>query len=343
MTREAIVQLLRKMRKTVVPRSNVYGIAPLQEANMPGKLTNILRVFEPINFVKGRKPNSEYGGVFDKYHDTLSDSPVTIATKLGKNWRDYNYHVIIQSAVCNFRCFYCYVDYSFLGGKMVEVAADEVIKQFLQEREKALVNGQQYNVLRISGGEPMLIPDLTLICLRKIKELKLDDTVCVKTETNLSPLAKVNGLALAAEWADFEELSKYKNFIIHPTVHGISAKNLHNNCSVDPVVFDMVCEGLQTLIDYQLDFYPSFGANTTIPSDVQPFFNCLKKIHKNLPLRFAVRPFKFTYDAVCERKGRNSLTIMTNQNEVISKWDSLLQETYGVKYAEIPRNKVSLY
>jgi uncharacterized Fe-S cluster-containing radical SAM superfamily protein len=342
MERQKIIQSLRKMREMAVPSPDIYGISPLQGAKMPGKLTPILRVFEPINFSKGRKPIAEFGGNFDKYSDVLSDSPVTIAAKLGKNWKHYNHHVIVQSSFCNFRCFYCYVDYKFLGKEMIKMSAKTILEQFMQKRKEAASKGQHYNVLRISGGEPMLVPDLTLSCLRMVRKLGLENEICIKTETNISPLVKVNGHYLVEEWADFDELAQFKNFLIHPTVHGISAENLQKNCGVVPEIIEMIFEGLEFLVKHRLDFYPSFGMNTVPLKDVEPFFKRIKEIHKNLPLRFAVRPFNFNYDAVIERKNDKRALQISEQNEVIKKWDALLQEEYGVSYAEKPRHKIRL-
>jgi hypothetical protein len=57
--------------------------------------------------------------------------------------------------------------------------------------------------------------------------------------------------------------------------------------------------------------------------------------------RFAVRPFKFDYVAVTNRKQDEVLDQITRQNQVIDKWDDLLRTEYGVGYAEIPRYQVS--
>jgi uncharacterized Fe-S cluster-containing radical SAM superfamily protein len=342
MTQERIFNSLQKMREIVAPAPNLFGIAPLNEAVMPDKLTNILRVFRPINADKGRKSPDQSGFDFDRYTDALSDSPITIGNKMGMNWENFKYHIIIQSSVCNFRCHYCYVDFKYLGKVMIHVTAEEILNQFLEQRALAKLQNIDYNVLRISGGEPMLVPDLTLYCLRRLKEMKLDKEICIKTETNLSPLAKYNGLPLAAQWADFKEMASYQNFLVHPTVHGISPENLRKTANAPLEMYSMVCEGLSTLVDYGLDFYPSFGANTVELADVEPFFVTMQAIHKNLPLRFAVRPFKFNYDAVSNRKNDKLAQQINSQKLVIDKWDSLLRQTYGYSYAELPRYQVKL-
>jgi uncharacterized Fe-S cluster-containing radical SAM superfamily protein len=309
---------------------------------MPNKLSEVFRVFSPIDADKGRKPNAAYGFDFDIYKDVLSDSPVTIAAKMKGKWEDYNHHAIIQSGVCNFRCWYCYVDYRFLSGRIVvKQSAAEVLDQFLSLRDRLEARGKQLNVLRISGGEPLLVPDLTLACLEEIRRMSLHTTVCVKTETNLSPLITVDGRPLVAHWSAFEEFSQHQNFLLHPTFHGISGENLNETSAVDPDAFEVICEGLQNLLAYRVDFYPSFGANTVPVNSVVPFFRWLRKVNTNLPLRFAVRHFRFDYNAISMRdKERNQIF---DSAEVIRLWDALLRDEYGVGYAEIPRHLVSLY
>jgi sulfatase maturation enzyme AslB (radical SAM superfamily) len=340
MPKPMIIKSLLKMRDIVAPEPDLYGIAPLAEANMPNKLTNILRVFKPIDNDKGRKA---IGAEFNRYEDALSDSPITIGHKMQQDWDNFKYHIIVQSSLCNFRCHYCYVDFKYLGKIMIHVTAEEILNQFLAEREKARTQGLNYNVLRISGGEPMLVPDLTLYCLRRLKELKLDKEICIKTETNLSPLAKMdNGQPMAALWADLAEMASYQNFLVHPTIHGISANNLRENANTPLAMFDMVCEGLATLVEYGIDFYPSFGANTVELADVEPFFERLVAIHKNLPLRVAARPFKFDYNAVTNRHNDDIINQVNQQRMVLDKWDELLKRQYAVGYAETPRYQVSL-
>lgn len=344
MSKQAAFETLVKMRRLTVPQQGRYGIAPLNDAGMPGTLSDILRVFSAIEPTKNRKPNGQYGFGFDKYTDVLSDSPITIAGKMGGEWRNYNQQVIVQIGICNFRCWYCYVDYELLSGrKVLYLTADAIVSQFLEQRQHAKSEGKEWNVLRISGGEPFLAPDLILDCLRIIKQLHLDRDICIKTETNLSPLIKVNDQPLAEEWADFQELAQYRNLIVHPTLHGISQESLRLNANADPELLDVLFEALKTLIDHRIDIYPSFGSNTVPVGDVRYFWGRLKALNKNLPLRIAVRPFRFDYESIVERAHGNRKIQIFDHVELVKTWDDLLRDEYGVGYAEVPRHAVSLY
>jgi len=343
MENEKNIQTFQNMRKLASPEPGIYAVAPLHHTKMSGNLTNILRVFTAINPQRGRKPNID-GMYFDKYVDVLSDSPITAATKMKGDWHSYTHHVIVQLGVCNFRCWYCYVDYKLLAGKdVVFVTAETIMQQFLEVRKQAKAHNLAYNVLRISGGEPFFAPDLLLSCLRIARAKGLDQEICIKTETNLSPLQKIGDRSLAEEWSSFEELASYPNFYVHPTIHGLSPESLRANSAVSSDMFDRILDGLSTLLTYKLDFYPSFSSNTVNPELILLFFQKMKNLHRNLPLRIAVRPFSFDYDIIRERDQGKRVVTVFDHRQTIEIWDKLLHEEYGVGYAELPRHAVPLY
>lgn len=332
-------------RELASPKPNVFAVAPLKKTGMPDVLGDFIRVFSAIQFEKGRRPSKHYDPGFDMKKHVLSDSPTSIAWRMGKDWRDYTRHAIVQIGVCNFRCFYCYVDYDFLTGKNVmNVRAQDIVDQFLDLRQKALAEGSNLNVLRISGGEPMLVPDLTIEVLRIIKKMGLDDQIGIKTETNLSPLATdEEGTCVAEKWADLKELSSFKNFIMHPTFHGIDKESLGRVSGAKWDSYDIMISGLQKLIDLKIEFFPSFGSNVYDMEDVVNFFDLCKSVHPNLPGRIAVREFNVNYDAPLVREHGAREIKLVDPIPVMEKWDSLLRKEYGVGYGETPRHSFNLY
>lgn len=344
MIREKVIESLIRMRVLASPEDGIFNVTPYDETGMPNTVSKFIRCFNPIKVEKNRKPCAQPNINFDIYSDTLSDSPVSIAAKLGGGWEMYNNHAIVQVGICNFRCWYCYVDYKFLSGQVtLPVNADDLVSSFLDIRKKFVNQLYPLNVLRISGGEPLLVPDLTLSCLKIIQKMGLEKEVSIKTETNLSPLIRVNGMPLADKWADLKEMADYNNFIIHPTIHGINQISINQNTGMKGELFDFICEGLDVLLKYKFNFFPSIGANTVAPDDIKLFFLSLKKINKNLPLRIAVRTFSFEYDTVVQRDVSKRSVKISDPIEVIQVWDRLLREEYGVGYADIPRHLVDLY
>jgi len=343
MDRVKLVENLNRIRSTVVPADGSFAIAPLETTGMPNVLSNFIRVFRAIDFGRGRRPSKPYDPDFDMFTHVLSDSPTTIAWKMEGDWRDYAHHAIVQIGSCNFRCFYCYVDYRFLAGRnVIHVTAEDILSAFLRHRDALAQEGVRLNVLRISGGEPLLAPDLTLSCLKMLRQAGLDNEVCIKTETNLSPLVPTDRGCAAAQWADLREFREFRNFIMHPTFHGIDGDSLQRNASAPWDEFEMMLDAVRTLIDLEIDFYPSFGANTVTPGTVDPFFRALKDIHPKLPLRVAVRKFDLGYESPATRDNTRRNIQVFDGRETIRRWHDLLQAEYGVGYGEVPRHEIPL-
>jgi uncharacterized Fe-S cluster-containing radical SAM superfamily protein len=336
---------LLSRRDLASPEANVFAVAPLMKTGMPGVLSEFIRVFSAISFEKGRRPSKHYDPGFDMTQHVLSDSPTSIAWRMKGDWKDYTRHAIVQIGVCNFRCFYCYVDYDFLKGRNVlNVTAQDIVDKFIELREEAMQQGSNLNVLRISGGEPLLVPDLIVEVLRIIKSMGLDDKICIKTETNLSPLVtNDDGDCVAEKWASLKELSSYNNFIMHPTFHGISKESLQRVSTAKWESFDMMVSGVRKLIDLKIQFFPSFGSNVYELEDISNFFELCKSIHPNLPGRIAVRKFDVNYDAPLARNHGTRNIKVFDPIPVMQKWDSLLKKEYGVGYGEVPRHSFELY
>src|SRR5262245_25643029 len=62
---------------------------------------------------------------------------------------------VFQNAVCNWRCWYCFVDFELLSGDCSRsewVTADEIVKLYLAESDPA-------PVIDLTGGQPDLTPE----------------------------------------------------------------------------------------------------------------------------------------------------------------------------------------
>jgi len=334
-------------RKLVDEPNRKYGLASFSGTMMPDAISDIFRVFTPVSIDRQRKLNMQFGHKFNIFLDSLLDYPTIIQSKLGiyGAWEQYNRLVSVQLGGCNFRCWYCYCDDRLLTGKnLVYLTPEELVKQFLEQRVKDLELGLPSNVLRISGGEPFLAPDMILSCLEEIKRLRLDERIFVWSETNLSPFLKPAGSekSLAENWVDLNKISSFKNFALHPCVHGITPENLYETTRIDSKWFEGLLNGLKILIQHKIDIYPTFGSNMCPPNHVESFFKRLLSINKNLPLRFALVEYHLDYPSVSARPDAQKHETLYNKYLAIQKWNDLLQDTYGLSYAEKPRHDVPL-
>jgi uncharacterized Fe-S cluster-containing radical SAM superfamily protein len=335
-------------QKLVDEPNGKFGLADFSRTAMLDVINNIFRVFVPVNVERQRKLNTQFGHRLNIFLDSLFDYPTIIQSKLGMygSWEQYNRLLTVQLGGCNFRCWYCYCDDSLLRGeKLVYLTAEELVDKFIEQRVKDMASGLPSNVLRISGGEPFLAPDLILGCLEEIKKRRLDERIFVWSETNLSPFLKesVAGKSLVEEWTDLDKISGYKNFAVHPCVHGITPESLYEVTRVDGKYFEGLIDGLGLLIQHRIDIYPTFSPNMCPPEQVESFFQKLLSINRNLPLRFALIEYHLDYPAILARSEAYKHETIYNKYLVVQKWNELLQETYDLSYAEKPRHDIPLW
>jgi len=293
---------------------------------------------------------------FDAYRDSWFDYPTIIQSKIGGSfWEDYNCLTAIHVPACTFNCWHCYVtDDSKNPQKMLEngsieyVTPSNVVDAFLDQKEmneKKSADKIPTNVIRVTGGEPFLVPDLVLGILEDLEHRDKSKEIFVWTETNLSPFLreKASDQPLLQRWVDLEELARFENLAVHPCVHGICPSNYYSITGCDPYYFDGILDGLKTLIDYQFDIYPTFGSNVSPPQMIPYIFRRLREIRENLPQRFALIDFELHYPPTVRRIAESlKPEQIYNKVAVISEWNGLLKRNYGEGYPSKPRHLVSL-
>ena len=166
-----------------------------------GMVNPMFRPFETVKESVHRNTNISLG--FDMYTDSLMDYPTIIQYKLAvEEWEPYNKLISVHVPLCPFNCWHCYNDKKLyfskekervekLPFKLAEYIVDEFLKQHKQDWERRHESKRsESNVLRITGGEPFLIPELILDCLEnlKLKRDKFQRATFLWTETDLWPL-----------------------------------------------------------------------------------------------------------------------------------------------------------
>ncbi|MEM4536525.1 MAG: radical SAM protein [Nitrososphaerota archaeon] len=313
---------------------------------------DIFRIFTSHKPERNRIDNGikELAVQFDIYKHIVFDYASICSKKLGGDWRKYNNLLTVQIAVCNFHCWYCYVPDELKSGSKEYsqyMSAEEILDTFLSIRNG---NEDKYNILRISGGEPFLVPDLVLEILELVEKRDLSDMVCIWSETNLSPFIKNDqGEILAQSWLkesnrSLQEFSNFKNFVLHPCLHGTTPTNLEEVTLVKGNYYTELLEALKVLVDYKIDIYPTFSSNTCTVDGIKDIFYRLKSINEKLPLRVALIEYHLDYEPIDLRLSRSRRKgYLNGKRGLISRWDELLKQHYGVGYAQIPRSQVVLW
>lgn len=327
------------------------------------------RIFNPVNDKKGRKLNSSD---FNVYKDSLMDYPTIAAYKLGKDsdpeaWRQYNRLISVHIARCPINCWHCYLEECLrdncidcsnsrncnkqrkteINIKADYMPASKILNDFLQQREIDNEKGIYTNILRITGGEPFLAPNLILELLEELKRRNLQNEIILWTETNLIPLCSNSKGETIVSTELLNNLGQYNNLCVHPCLHGLNKKEFYQITGSRIDDYGQLINALQRLISSGIDIYPTFGSNTSSPCNIDCFYNEISKINPMLPLRFCMIEYDLNYLPVLWRHKHiknfaSKFEKVFDRYQIIDKWDKLLQKDFGHKYAEIPRHKINL-
>lgn len=209
---------------------------------------------------------------------------------LGKqgNPRKYAKVFTIQVAGCNFDCIYCYVP-SHLKvanpkfGKYF--SAKEIVEQFLTVKKQR--KNEEWNVLRISGGEPLtIIPEIILDIYREVKQKSPNTYVWV--DTNLSTLKYIKKYE-----KELKQVLNKKNVGITGCFKAVNDSDFSILTGVDKKLYKRQFETAKVLVEWGADVYfylPALVYEDDAEEKIENFVKRLQKIHKNLPLRMEILP-----------------------------------------------------
>lgn len=353
---------LAQIWRSVIVRDGEFGIDkdPSRSLGYPAEnlVQNYFRQWRPIKDKRNLAFDDKAAKLeaFDAYRDSWFDYPTIIQSRMhGQSWEDYNCLVAMHVPACTYKCWHCYVtDDSKNPQKMLKdgliqyATPSELVDAFLDQKkanEEKSDGKIPTNVIRVTGGEPFLEPDLILGILKDLEHKGKSKEIFVWTETNLSPFIReeASNEPLLKRWVDLEELASFNNLAVHPCLHGIDPSSYYSITDCDPYYFDGMLDGLKTLIDYKFDVYPTFGSNVSPPKMIPYIFRRLKEIHKNLPQRFALIDFELYYPPAAKRIAESLKPEQVyNKVAVISEWSKLLKNEYGEGYPSKPRHLVSL-
>ena len=251
---------------------------------------------------------------FDPHTDTLFDYPMVVGALLddvphGLDF--YNYHLTVQIPYCRMDCWHCYNDKKACRtGRTQETkvphkpwTAQNILDEFSKAKKAAGTHSKEYNVLRVSGGEPFLVPELLAELLDAISDGSNPNyPQAIWTETNLTPWIKTEDGRSLFDCAKDEYFSRTKRdiedmlrrngdrLIVHPCFHGLSAKNITLAAGVDEA-YGLTLEGLvagfRRLHELGLNLYPTFLCEASDPECIPALFESLYRL-----VPFPVREFR---------------------------------------------------
>jgi uncharacterized Fe-S cluster-containing radical SAM superfamily protein len=290
-------------------------------------------------------PNCEgYGRVhhfpYDRGPNWVVDPlPQQVAAwRLGEIAPEIGRAQVFQNASCNWRCWYCFVDFGLLSAvnKWADFkSADELLDLFLKEPDRP-------RIIDLSGGQPDIIPEWPIRMMEAIQRRNLEDEYFLWMDDNLSVYFAWDYLTPS----DFKLMKSFRNFGRVGCFKGFSPSSFTENTNASPDLFERQIDIMSRWVKMGLDMY---GYITLTASNLGGMHEALrlfmdsiqKKVCHYFPLRtvpLQVRQFTPTRTRMKEREER----AMKNQFEILGAWSDELNARYSKRERNLPIYNVSL-
>ncbi len=186
-----------------------------------------------------------------------------------------------QNAVCNWRCWYCYVPFNLLAGDESRAGwftADELVARYEIETDKPLI-------VDLTGGQPDLVPEWVPWTMDALEERGLKDAVYLWSDDNLSNdyfwrFLSPEGIEKIKKWRNYGRVCCFKGF---------DAASFAFNTGAAEDLFDRQFALFEQLTTLNIDLYAyvtlTAASAMGIEDSVRRFLDRLQRIDPKLPLR----------------------------------------------------------
>jgi uncharacterized Fe-S cluster-containing radical SAM superfamily protein len=238
---------------------------------------------------------------------------------------------VFQNAVCNWRCWYCFVDFKLLRGDHRYsrwTTPAMLLDLFLAEEDRA-------PVIDLSGGQPDLVPEWVLWTMKAMKEKGLEGTYYLWSDDNLSGDYFWRFLSEAER----EFIATFRGYGRVGCFKGFNSSSFSFNTKAAPDLFERQFQVFNRLLSTGIDLY-AYATFTTpdatnIRDDMKRFVDRLQEIDANLPLRTI--PLKvFPFSPVTSRNIPDQDAAFANQLIAIQRWQEELQERFSAEDRATP-------
>ena len=265
--------------------------------------------------------------------------PIDPAAKaLGLEPRDVLRAQVFQNAVCNWRCWYCYVDYPLLSGNDQNsemLSVDQLLDLYEAEEDRA-------SVIDLSGGQPDLVPEWVVWMIEELEHRGHSQKVYLWSDDNLSN---------SYFWEKLDNfqrkvLEEYKTYGKVCCFKGFDSRSFAFNTGAMPEMFDRQFDLMDKLVrETSLDLY-SYATFTTpdatgIEVEMSRFVDRLQEISPTFPLRLVpLRVEVFTPSS--GRIGPEHAAALAVQDEAITAWSAELQSRFSKQQLEASITEVEI-
>lgn len=240
---------------------------------------------------------------------------------------------VFQNAVCNWRCWYCFVPYRLLDGREDHggwLSASDLIDLYLAEPE-----ADRPQMIDLTGGQPDLVPEWVPWVMRDLRRRDLEGKVFLWSDDNLS--SDYFWRYLSDE--DRELVATFRGYGRVACFKGFDEQSFSFNTLAAPELFARQFDLFSRLASTGIDLYAYTTFTTPDASGVRDamarFVDRLQQIDENLPLRTV--PLEIAiFGVVRERLSKLRLPVagdaaVQNQYPAIEAWVHELEARFSAE------------
>lgn len=258
------------------------------------------------------------------------------------NWNDFNAVFVIQVAVCNLNCWFCYVDKELRRAETHRADGTEIGGWFDAEEVLSWWDTTGTRILRVSGGEPMMVPDFIFDLWDKVSERNSFndiDTPFLWVDTNMTRCSD-----FVTRYYQRSRHNERKLLGICGCFKGFTPSIAAYNSGRENILSYQFLNARRLLKETELELFfyvPNSVLPETSPQDIRVFFDRMRaEIHPNAPLRTHILQIK-NYSPTQKAEWENHTGLVHGQRP-ISIWQELCLETYSPELLWVPDYQVNL-
>jgi len=233
---------------------------------------------------------------------------------------------VFQNAVCNWRCWYCFVPFSMLSANRKYsdwLSPTQLIDLYLQQADAPMV-------VDLTGGQPDLVPEWVPWMMTELRTRGMEQKVYLWSDDNLSNDYFWQFLSDR----DCELIGSYANYGRVCCFKGFNTESFAFNTKAEPLLFNQQFDLMDRLLTVGIDLYAYVTFTTPSPKsiaeDMPRFVDHLQTLDENLPLRTVPLEIQ-VFSPVKKRLDDTMREALKNQYTAVDAWQKELESRYSAE------------
>lgn len=255
----------------------------------------------------------------------INPLPIYPAQKaLGLSFSDNIQAQVFQNAVCNWRCWYCFVDFQLLSGNRKfsnHLECQKLIEMYMSLENPALV-------IDLTGGQPDLTPEWIPWMMEELINNGLSESVYLWSDDNLSN-------DYFWRYLNSKQIDLIKSYKLYGRVccfKGIDECSFSHNTGADPSLFSNQFILWERLLKTGIDLYSYITlpakTDTDFRTTICAFFDRIQQVDEFYPLR--IIPLKVEeFTPVVKRVKDLQKELLEGQRIAINVWNEELNKRFS--------------